>query len=489
MRSTGLILLLGLSIGCDRSSSAETAPAQRRADEAEVASAAEDTRSAEAAPVTEGAPTAEPIARPEPTGAAPTAIPDAPADPGPIVVRMADGSGEPVHLGTLRDWDGHTRRLPGHRLVESVWGFELRKGTKAAVTFRVPLSKPASVDLTIESPEVTTAAGLTVGQRFEEVRRRVDAMSCENIGGEGGTDVACDVGDGTFVEFHVSDEYFELPSPMTEAQAQAAVGKQVVTAVTWSTESAPEPVVRAEPAEPDRYGVLPAGVYWGVESYSPCELDLAAELCVPPRVAVVAGVFGDVAAAVAAVERTAGAGLEFGYPLVVHSDELGLVDEDKRGIAVVLALFAADAEAQAWIGEHAAISKPAVLPMLGPREAAARRGESEGPHDVVVRVRAGKTLGGVDCPLPGGSFSVATASDVSAEVYDTVPVRCPDGRETRIPWQHSLVEAVHVRTDRGRALVQLVGAECDSPAFRRWPVGDDGVAKGRGKLLAGPSCG
>jgi hypothetical protein len=58
--------------------------------------------------------------------------------------------------------------------------------------------------------------------------------------------------------------------------------------------------------------------------------------------------------------------------------------------------------------------------------------------------------------------------------------RCEDGSPTTLPWRDTLVEAVVVRTKDGPQLVQLVGAECDQPQWRRWAWAAGQVAKDKG---------
>lgn len=404
-------------------------------------------------------------------------------DPGPIVLRMADGSGEPVRLGALRDFHGLPLRLPGHTLTERAWGFQLRAGTSAALDLHASPKKPSSVVATLRAPSIATAEGVTVGQRFVDVKARVPDLACHGEGGEDGTSVSCTAGENVTATFHVSERYVELPDPMTLAQAEAAIGNATITELRWESDAVPEPVSTTEPGARPRHGVLPAGVYWVDDGYSPCDLDRAQELCVAPGAAVVLGTHATAKAAARAVEAVEKKGLEVGYPLVVHTDEIHARRGGERGIAIVVALLADEAEAKDWAAEHAALGTLEVLGLKGPREIAMENGTGgDGESQVVVRLRPGPTRKKGECALDGGTFSVVGAEEVRAGVYERVPARCEDGTATMIAWRETLTEAVFVRREDGAELLQVVGAECDAPEWRRWTVAR-GVVAGKGERV------
>ena len=99
---------------------------------------------------------------------------------------------------------------------------------------------------------------------------------------------------------------------------------------------APAPIpVPATPA----LAPLPAGLYFGGRDYAP-----ACAACEDAKYAVLLGVFHDIDRALAAATRAPRTAL--GYPFLAHTDELGLADEPRRGVAVVLGFYRAQPPAQ-----------------------------------------------------------------------------------------------------------------------------------------------
>lgn len=214
--------------------------------------------------------------------------------------------------------------------------------------------------------------------------------------------------------------------------------------------------------------------------------------------AVVAGPFATLAEA----ERAAGrlTGLSPGYPLLAHTDQLGLA-EDARGFVAVAGLLATLEDASRW--QAARLPGKARAAALSDEHYArldalyADRTLTPIPHMAVVtvdapggtdawaaeplRARWGRGEAPADGPVcrieQGASFVI---EDVGALLfYDWAPATC-DGAAVYVPWRStSLAAVVQPHPEGGYEKIQAVGAECDSPAFAGWRHGPEG----RGELL------
>ncbi len=241
-------------------------------------------------------------------------------------------------------------------------------------------------------------------------------------------------------------------------------------------------------------GVLPAGVYFRHHTYSTCEG------CAAPSAAVIAGVFGGVREAEQAVRKVSAGRLAVGYPLVVHSEELGLADASAEGIVVVLGLFSADAEALRFLDEvRGELPGARVAPLADSDVAFARFGSKKtnqgSPRRVVVRIAAGapvpafaraevdeeadrprkildtrrdpRTHAAPLCALEPGALYVATDEELR-HYYEWAPVRCAGGEPAYVRWQATLLHATIRHAAGGYRLRQVTGAECDEPSFGEW---------------------
>ncbi len=258
----------------------------------------------------------------------------------------------------------------------------------------------------------------------------------------------------------------------------------------------------ADPPQP-----LPAGIYFRHHAYASCTD------CQTPGWALVYRVTADSAEVYRALGALEAVALPLGYPLLAHTDELGLAAETSPGIAVVLGLFPDDVSAALWqasLGEWAAGAR--VMPLLSADDAFARLLSAATSDDHrprrVVRISAGAPVPAYDaqaveraiaaldrgrdagaaeivaglpvlCLIPGGSFFVAPTHPPGGHVYLFAPVDC-DGAPAVALWEHTLLDGAIVSSDDGHELHQIVGAECDSPARACWRYS----ANGRGELLS-----
>jgi hypothetical protein len=249
----------------------------------------------------------------------------------------------------------------------------------------------------------------------------------------------------------------------------------------------------ADPAEP-LPDVLPAAVMVTPNSFHGADYRDCAD-CPSASAVVIAGPFATLSEAQRAAERFTG--LTPGYPLLAHTDQLGLAD-DARGFVAVAGFLASLDEAARWQAARLPGRADAVALAMGGEHYArldvlySDRTVTPIPHKAVVtidqpggtdawaaaplRARWGRGEPPVDGPIcrieSGASFVVESVE--SLLFYDWAPATC-DGVAVYVPWRStSLAATVQPHPDGGHEKIQAVGAECDSPSFAGWRYGPDG---------------
>ncbi len=276
--------------------------------------------------------------------------------------------------------------------------------------------------------------------------------------------------------------------PRSLRRLTGALGASLLAACSVSTQSLPleDPVAITDDA------ILPAGLYFRHGYLAP-----RAAGAPPARFAVLHGVFATPAAAEQAVAAIPG--LAPGYPMVVHTDELGLTDPSVQGVAVVAGLYA-DPAAAAQAATGPGLS---VAPLLD-ADAAHRRAIGLGdaadptaPRLQAVRLRPGGSpayaraaieaaeeahfnyadVPGPDplasppeplCHLDGGRVFLATGADHALDPYRWAAVDC-DGQPAYVPRERTLLGTLFLPLATGGArVVQVARVECDTASFRHW---------------------
>jgi hypothetical protein len=206
--------------------------------------------------------------------------------------------------------------------------------------------------------------------------------------------------------------------------------------------------------------------------------------------------------------------------MVVHTDELGIVDERVDGIVVVMALFSEATPADRWLAS-AQIDEASVRPLVDEETAMHRamRVEPAGPRRFAVRIRPQRTAvpayrretidemeeahrnwetePGVDplsrrpdavvCYRPPGSIDIATYRELWRHAYRWAPVRC-DGAEAYVPWSETLLHTVFLPGREGAVrVIQIAGVECDVASFRETEVNAEGEI-GSSRTLTATGC-
>lgn len=247
-----------------------------------------------------------------------------------------------------------------------------------------------------------------------------------------------------------------------------------------------------------RDDALPAGLYgqWPYES-------AVCEYCEAPRHALLWAVHADPEAARADVENLTQKDLDLqpGYPLVVHTDELGITPDGYDGIAVVLGLFATRDDAEASRDDLGlGAQRLSVIDVPGLDEMRDFRGE----HDIkrVARVHRDATAWRVtdverlmqdkpgiayapspklltiepaDCEVSTGRL-IVTPQFVDKWGYRFVETTCDD-EPVVIRVADTLLRAVVIYelSEKQWVSKQVLGVECDQPVVgqRAWPDGED----------------
>lgn len=244
--------------------------------------------------------------------------------------------------------------------------------------------------------------------------------------------------------------------------------------------------------------VLPAGLYFR-DGY----LGAAASSHQRPAYAVLAGIYPspELAAPMIAQLRQR-ADLAPGYPMVVHTDELGLEAPDE-GVAVVVAMLAGEQAAQSWVEGNDRKGWP--IKALLTAEEARERASHHDARRVVVRVSPDAPALGHDpalitaaeeamwegagadplevrpptrCIIPPDALFVVAQEDLYRGDYRWVSVTCEDGQPAAVAAQETLLHTLFLPGPQGAyERVQVSGVACDSPSFRRVAVSATGEVR------------
>lgn len=294
--------------------------------------------------------------------------------------------------------------------------------------------------------------------------------------------------------------------PMRTASLCAVLAPQLVLGCAPPQELRAESPTLRQPPEPERaepnLRVLPAGIFFRSHTYRPCahvdeREQTASGLCTEPMAAVVSGVFAKPRDAERALANSRASKLSPGYPFAAHSDELGIADPAREGVAVILGLFETAREADRWLAQHPIAGAERVL-LLDAEGAFARYDQSPQRLAVVIDadgpvpayaarhfewredrepegVVAGETV--PLCHLEPGSVFVAHAEELQTTWYDFAPVRC-NGELAFVEWTRTRVSAtVWQRADGSAELLQIVEVSCDRPTFEIWTLDARGLRR------------
>lgn len=340
-----------------------------------------------------------------------------------------------------------------------------------------------SVSGRLVDARVQTMDGVKVGMSFAALLEQVPKPTCTFEGGAGGELVVCELQHGLQAAFRSThDGFYDLPRPPSDDDVREAVGKASVESISFHATGAAAPERPAPLPDPGIDAVLPAGVYW--HPYSPCDLRRAPKHCIDPSHAVIDGTY-DVEAARERLPTLSREGLAPGYPLVVHTDELG-ISEGHPGVVLVWGLFASEAAARRWQGDHRPDAKLVAVDVRDKGDDAREQ------QHVVVRIRPGRGVpamrgGKPGCKLREHDFFVeksVTMEDLRIEGGD-FELRCPDGKPASVRRQDTLFEATYGTTDTGTpALWQLDMVECDAGIFKRWKLDARGIPTGRPQTIS-----
>ncbi len=249
--------------------------------------------------------------------------------------------------------------------------------------------------------------------------------------------------------------------------------------------------------------------------------------------AVVVGPFPDAREAQKTIEALAFPPLPPGYPMALHSDELGLLDETKVGVVVVLGFFAEKAAADAWRTGHpipdARVEALADLETAFDREMALEGDFGEdmsGPLRLVFQIVPGDPVpayprGAVDaaedahfnwatedsrgpdplvqapteplCIVQPGDLFLVRYREAIYTYYRWAPVHCGE-EPAYVPWIMTTKNSVVVPQEDGTyRMIQVGEVQCDVACFCEWTLDDSGARILEGDLrdycACPPSCG
>ncbi|MEM6989831.1 MAG: hypothetical protein AAF721_05025 [Myxococcota bacterium] len=410
--------------------------------------------------------------------------------------RVADGSGEPIRGIDLRDAGAIAKRTGATAKTRAAL---LHFSIAGKPSFTKSADGFPHVVVTLTGPAVETMDGVSVGMTYAQLLAKVPTANCLLEGNADGEFVYCKIGRGMQAVFASTHPKFETLMDTEPVDVRAAVGKAKVQAVEGWFDDVPAPASAVALPESAERGVLPATLTW--RGYTICGMNDAPTPCEDATAAVVDGVLAESVAR----ERLGGLapeGLAPGYPMVVHSDELGLSDASKRGVVIVLGLFASETAAKAW--RDAERPKAEVATLASPK-AFAERTRRAADTSVVVRIRPGTPVAAYAdgeleptteppsartplCTIDGGVFSVVSMEAHDEFVYSSAPVTCPGGVDAHVRWDDTMSMTVVGQAKAGPAHWQVVNVECDSPQYARWKLSAAGDRTGKPTLLPGPDC-
>jgi hypothetical protein len=226
-----------------------------------------------------------------------------------------------------------------------------------------------------------------------------------------------------------------------------------------------------------------------------------------------------------AMKAIPGAVLGAGYPLVVHTDELGLVNPQLEGIVLVLSLQESREKAEAWLTERGVDARiEALLDEEGYWQRLSMLDDSGSdelaglPRFMVVQIDAGdpvpafardvvdaqmQELGRCEmedlhddppwpvlCDVPGGAvFLMDVRTYNRGAWYHWAPVTC-EGAEAYVSWRSTRLGSVIMPSGPdGYRMIQVGGAECDMPCYCEWVVDASARKEGPARCDCPPTCG
>ena len=248
----------------------------------------------------------------------------------------------------------------------------------------------------------------------------------------------------------------------------------------------------AEASLPDWSALLPAGLYF--RGYSTCDG------CPEPGAAALIGIYESLEEARAAMESVPEGALPLGYPMLAHTDEVGLVNK-ARGVAVIAGLFRSPEAASDWrSAQEGALARASLEALLDWDGLVARRDEifadhptDDLPERFIVRIDAPGPVEAYSldairthyeekdwdsepsglapmCTVKTGDVFVGDMDPSKLIHYRWAPITC-GGESAVVRWSHTLIGSTVARKPDGTyTLTQVVGAECDAPFFQSWPT-------------------
>jgi hypothetical protein len=271
---------------------------------------------------------------------------------------------------------------------------------------------------------------------------------------------------------------------------------------------ADEPV-RSSKTGSTRVGSLPAGLYLRNGYLESAVTEQGWPL--PTHAILLEGPVDEAGAAEAMDGIPAGA-LDPGYPLVVHTDELGLVDPGLEGIVLVVSLQESLEKAEAWLAGRDVEAR--IEPLLDEEGYWKRLGllddsqsdELSGlPRFMVVQVDAGDptpafardrvdgVMEGMGdrckaedlhdvppwpelCQVRGGAvFLMDVRQYQRGHWYHWAPVTC-EGADAYVSWRATRLGTVILPSGPAAyRMIQVGGASCDMPCYCEWEVDGSGI--------------
>lgn len=419
---------------------------------------------------------------------------------GPFFFR--NEKGESIQKGELRDLG----------LIAKKMGFTLRQVSGFYNDFHLDgegktqlvISEfNGNVSLKILGDALSIANGVNPSMDFKALRNAEPGLKCQTNNDAEGTNVRCKIDKDFDAVFDAESKKLNaLKMPVQLDALEKMLGS--ATILRLEAELKVEKPKKATPRVRQK-GVLPAGVFYFRHAYTPCKnTTWSAKGCDVPSVAVVDGIYTEAKARTRLNSIGVGTQYANGYPLVLHTDEIGLKDTSKSGVMIILGLFANGNAAKEWQTKTA--PKATIMTLKEPGIT------TNDPDKVnqkrIVRIRPGASVNGYKdtpfkkdedmmnppdkmpegiCKVAAGSFVVT--SDNLGYASKPKPAKCKDGKDVVVHYNDTLLNAMIGEDRQSKWKVwQLTYAECDTGYFSSWPMEGRAVKNKRTELINDGGC-
>jgi hypothetical protein len=238
----------------------------------------------------------------------------------------------------------------------------------------------------------------------------------------------------------------------------------------------------SEPSPYLRSPLLPAGLC-GFDRY----LRVACAGAPEPRFAVVLDPHDDPAAAEQLIAAGKLAGLPLGYPFAATFEQMPATDAKRRGLTVVMGLFAEQAAAESYRERHPSLRSelvPLATPDSVPVSVEWIAVELSRSTSAFLQRELEDGTEQPHCVLPRGRVFAVANERIYGLAHPHVPVHCDDGAKAWVPLEATRVDSVILKERGSMVRYQILEISCDEPIYEKRLVQADGVVSESKELFS-----